>query len=269
VNFDQPTAFDTWTGVASAALYLLVGVAALARAPKDTRTRAFVAIALASVVPYVLPGVMGRLGTGTLLTAAAVGTGVSLAAGSVALFHFTQVFPSRRHWIQSHQLWLAAAYIVLPLGAAIGAVAAMPIVRTMSDVSAQVGAVGSGGGGVVVDGARPVDMLQALTLLALLVPTIFVVGIVVPFAALVSLYKSWQEARRDGRDGARVTTLAILISQLAGGVLTILIVPLLHLIAPTGPVVTIAAAMLFGFGLLFPIAFAMGVWKYQLIGSTD
>jgi hypothetical protein len=52
-------------------------------------------------------------------------------------------------------------------------------------------------------------------------------------------------------------------------VLTILIVPLLHLIAPTGPVVTIAAAMLFGFGLLFPIAFAMGVWKYQLIGSTD
>jgi hypothetical protein len=266
VNFDQPTAFDTWTGVASAALYLLVGVAALARAPKDSRTRAFFAVALASVTPYVLPTVMGRLGTGTLLTVATVSTAVSLAAGSVALFHFTQVFPSRRPWIQSHPLWLAAAYLVLPLGAAIGAVAAMPIVRTMSDVSAQ---VGSGGGGVVADAAQPMDMLQALTLLAVLIPTIFVVGIVVPFAALLSLYRSWQEAKRDGRDTARVTTLAILISQLAGGVLTILIVPLLHLIAPRGPLVTIAAAMLFGFGLLFPIAFAMGVWKYRLVLQAD
>jgi hypothetical protein len=269
VNFDQPTAFDTWTGVASAALYLLVGVAALARAPKDSRTRAFFAVALASVTPYVLPTVMGRLGTGTLLTVATVSTAVSLAAGSVALFHFTQVFPSRRPWIQSHPLWLAAAYLVLPLGAAIGAVAAMPIVRTMSDVSAQVGAVGSGGGGVVADAAQPMDMLQALTLLAVLIPTIFVVGIVVPFAALLSLYRSWQEAKRDGRDTARVTTLAILVSQLAGGVLTILIVPLLHLIAPRGPLVTIAAAMLFGFGLLFPIAFAMGVWKYRLVLQAD
>ena len=269
MNFDQPTAFDTWTGVVSAALYLLVAGAALARAPKDSRTRAFGAIALASITPYLLPTVMGRLGTGTLLTVATVSTAVSLAAGSVALFHFTQVFPSTRPWSESHPLWLAAAYIVLPLAAAIGAAAAMPIVRTMSDLSSQVGAVGSSGGGVVADAAQPMDLVRTLALLAILIPTIFVVGIVVPFAALLSLYKSWQEAKRDGRDAARVTTLAILVSQLAGGVLTILIVPLLHFIAPRGPLVTIAAAMLFGFGLLFPIAFAMGVWKYRLVLQAD
>jgi hypothetical protein len=60
----------------------------------------------------------------------------------------------------------------------------------------------------------------------------------------------------------------MLISQLAGGVLTILIVPVLHLVAPPGPWVTIASALLFGFGLLMPIAFAIGVWKYRLLGQA-
>lgn len=258
MNFQQPTAFDIWTGVASAAVYLLAGAAAYARAPNDARTRTFLAIAVASLAPYLLPGFMGRLGTGPLLTVSVFTTAVSLAAGSVALFHFTQVFPKRRPWIATRGLWLAAAYALLPVAAAAGALGLLPIVQLAvqpSDPS------GSGGLGAVSSGG-------ALLMLFVLIPVIFVVGVVLPFAALLSLYKSWQEAKRDGRDGARVTTLTILISQLAGGVLTILIVPLLHFVAPAGPWAAIAAAMLFGFGLLFPIAFAVGVWKFGLLGQS-
>jgi len=48
-------------------------------------------------------------------------------------------------------------------------------------------------------------------------------------------------------------------------VLTILIIPLLRLVAPRGPWVTIAAALLFACGLLMPIVFAAGVWKLRVL----
>ena len=258
MNFQPPTTFDIWTGVASAAAYVLVAMAAMARAPRDSRARTFFAIAIASLAPYLLPVALGRLGYGTLLTVATSATAISLAVGSVALFHFTQVFPSRRPWIATHGVWLVAAYIVLALGAELGALALLPIVRMEAAIA---GAPGSGGLGAMSSGV-------GLLLLLLLIPTIVVVAIVIPLAALLSLYKSWQEAKRDGRDGARVATLTILISQLAGGVLTILVVPLLHFLTPNGPLVTTAAALLFGFGLLFPIGFAVGVWKFGLIGHA-
>ncbi len=252
----------------SAALYVIVGIGVLARTPRDARALTFFTISIASVAPYMLPATMARLGTGVLMASATVVTIVSLAVGSVALFHFTQVFPERRPWIRVHGFWLTVAYGTLPMGAAVGAWAALPIVRMMSGLSAQAAAAEAAGTGVVLDAFGPIGALQAVILLVVLIPTIFLVGVVLPFAALLSLYKSWQDAKKERRDGARVTTLTILISQLAGGVLTILVVPLLHLAAPTGPWVTIAATLLFGFGLLFPIAFAIGVWKYRLIVST-
>ena len=252
----RPTTFDTVTGIVSAAVYLLVALAAFARAPTDSRTRTFFTIAIAGLAPYLLPGVMGRLGTGWLVGAAVLTTAVSLAVGSVALFHFTQVFPSRRPWIRSHGRWLAAAYVVLTVGAVASGIALVPLIRMFTEVA---GPLGSGGFGA--------SSGVALLLILVLIPTVFAVGVVMPFGALLSLYKSWQEAKRNREDGARVTTLTILISQLAGGMLTILVVPLLHFIAPSGPFVTMAAGLLFGFGLLFPIAFAVGVWKYRLIGQ--
>ena len=96
-------------------------------------------------------------------------------------------------------------------------------------------------------------------------PSIFVVGVVLPFAGLMSLYKSCREAKAEKRDGARASTFWMLVSQLAGGVLTILVVPLLHLVAPRGPWVMIASALLFAGGLLMPIGFALGVWKYRIL----
>lgn len=247
-----------WTGVASAALYLLVGLAALARAPEDARARTFFTIALASLAPYLLPAFLGRIGAGTRLTVATIATGLSLAVGSVALFHFTQVFPARRPWIQSNGPWLLPMYLVLGLAGVVSAYVVLPLITLAAEFESS---TGSGGIGAVSSGA-------ALLLLFVLIPTIFVVGIVLPFGALLSLYKSWQDARRDGHDAARVTTLTILISQLGGGALTILVVPLLHLVAPGGPLVPIGAVLLFGCGLLFPIAFAVAVWKYRLIGQT-
>jgi len=104
-----------------------------------------------------------------------------------------------------------------------------------------------------------------LVLLLVVVPIVFVLGVVVPFAAAVSLYKTWLAAKAAGVEAARLTTLWILISQMAGGVLAILIIPLLHLVAPTGPWVTIAAVLLFAFGLLMPLAVAAGVWKYRVL----
>jgi len=148
---------------------------------------------------------------------------------------------------------------VLPLAALLNAWAILPFVRMEAGIA---GTSGSGGLGAV-------SSAVALLFLTVLIPTLVVIGIVLPFVALVSLYKSWQEAKRDGCDGERVTTLTILISQLAGGVLTILIVPLLQLVSPAGLVVLVASVLLFGFGMLFPIAFAVGVWKYGLVLQAD
>lgn len=257
MNAQTPTAFDLWSGVASAALYLLVGVGALTRAPRDARARTFSTIAIASLAPYLLPEVMTRIGSGPWMACAVLVTGGSLAIGSLALFHFSQVFPTRRPLIQSAGHWLAPAYVIVTIGSIVGSYALVPLIPLMAEFSR---ANGSGGLGAVSS-----DI--ALLLLFVLIPMIFVVGIVLPVGALLSFYKSWQEAKRDGRHAARVTTLAILISQLAGGVLTILVVPLLHLIAPSGPWVGIASALLFGCGLLFPISFAVGVWRYGLIAD--
>jgi hypothetical protein len=99
-------------------------------------------------------------------------------------------------------------------------------------------------------------------------PILVLLGIVVPFAGLLSLFKSWQEAKARNLPAARRVTMWMLVSQLGGGVLTILVIPLLRLVAPTGPWVTIAAALLFGFSLLMPIAFAAAVWRFRLLESS-
>jgi hypothetical protein len=178
--------------------------------------------------------------------------GLSLMMGSLTLFHFTQVFPWRRPWIRAHWRWLFAGYVIVPVAAAVAA-------WMFSRVLAGVETTGSGGIGAVA------GMTESLVLLLVVIPTVFVLGLVVPFAALLSLYNTWRAAKAAGADAARITTLWILISQMAGGVLTILIIPLLHLVAPTGPWATIAAVLLFAFGLLMPLAFAAGVWRYHVL----
>ena len=248
------TAFEMASALVSALLYLVVGIAALARAPRDIRARMFFVTALASAPAYlvtVLLWARGPQATFTLPVMTVVG--LSLMMGSLTLFHFTQVFPWRRPWIRAHWTWLVIAYLVVP--------AASAATAWLFNSLAISGIEGDGGGGV----GAVAGIAEGLVMLVVVIPVLFVVGLVVPFAALMSLYKSWLTAKASGVEPARVTVFWILISQMAGGVLTILIIPLLHLVAPTGPWVTIAAVLLFGFGLLMPLAFAAGVWKYQVL----
>ncbi|HVD92191.1 MAG TPA: hypothetical protein VNC21_07910 [Vicinamibacterales bacterium] len=250
------TTFEAVSAIVSALIYLGVGVAAFARAPRDVRTRVFFATALASAGPYSVTTLLWARGSGAaFLLPVMIVVGVSLMLGSLTLFHFTQVFPWRRPWIRAHWRWLLAGYIVTPVAAALSA-------GMIGAVFAAIDTSGSGGLGAVSSGIS-----EGLVLLILLVviPAVFVLGLVVPFAALLSLYNSWRAANAAGIHPAQVTTLWILISQMAGGVLTILIIPLLHLVAPTGPWATIAGALLFAFGLLMPLAFAAGVWKYRVL----
>lgn len=253
------TAFDAISSTASAAIYLAVALAALARAPRDARTRVFLATAVASAAPYLVTALLWARGTSAAFNAPVITlVALSLMMGSLALLHFTQVFPWRRPWIKAHGAWLYAGYVVVPLTVA----AVWVLTRELRAALAGVADAGSGGVGAVSAGVSEVTLL-VIALGAL--PVLFVLGVAVPFGGLLSLYKSWKTAVAGGIESARVTTFWMLISQLAGGVLTILIIPLLRLVSPPGPWVTIAAALLFAAGLLMPIAFAAGVWKYRVL----
>lgn len=253
------TAFDAISSTASAVLYLVVAFAALARAPRDVRTRVFLATALASAAPYMITALLWARGTSAAFNTPVITVvTLSLMMGSLALFHFTQVFPWRRPWIRSHGAWLYAGYVGVPLLVA----TVWWLTRDMRALLAAAADAGMGGLGAVSAGVSEMTLL-AIALGA--IPVLFVLGVAVPFGGLLSLYKSWKTAAAAGIESARVTTFWMLISQLAGGVLTILIIPLLRVVAPTGPWVTIAAAILFAVGLLMPIAFAVGVWKYRVL----
>jgi hypothetical protein len=250
------TPFEVFAAVVSAVVYLGVGTAAMLRAPRDVRARVFFATAIASAAPYSVTALLRAGGAGaTLMLPVMVLVGLSLMLGSLALFHFTQVFPWRRPWIRAHWRWLLGGYVLAPLVLAVPVWMLGPFIQEFTATS-------SGAGGL---GAVSVGLSESLALLLLVIPALFFVGLAVPFGALLSLYKSWLAAKAAGVESARVTTLWILISQMGGGVLTILIVPLVHFVAPTGPLATIAAVLLFAFGLLMPLAFAAGVWKYDVL----
>jgi len=245
------TAFDAVSSLLSAAVYVLVALAALAQAPRDARVRVFLAVALAGIAPYgVTALIWQQRGQGIWSKAVICTVGLSLMLGSLALFHFAQVFPWRRPWIRAHGIWLWGGY-----AGVLAIVAAAAFLTPSFDVGGdQLGAISAGSAEVF-----------AVVLLLVAIPVLFVLGVMTPFAALLSLYKSWLIARTRGIDAARITTFWMLISQMAGGVLTILIIPLLRLVAPRGPWVTIAAALLFACGLLMPIVFAAGVWKLRVL----
>ena len=250
------TTFEVVAAIVSAALYLIVGFAAVARAPRDIRARVFLATAVASAAPYSVTVLLWARGAGAAFTMGVTAVvGLSLMFGSLTLFHFTQVFPWRRPWIRRHGRWLIAGYFLVPIAMAV------PL-WILGTVFTEMGPVASGSGGL---GAGSFGMTESLAMLLLVVPALFVLGLVVPFAAVFSLYKSWLLAKARRQESARITTFWILISQMAGGVLTILIVPLLHFVVPTGPWVTIAAVLLFAFGLLMPLTFAAAVWNYGVL----
>jgi hypothetical protein len=233
------TRFDAVTSAVSAAVYVLVALAALLRAPRDPRTGVFLLVAVTGLGPYLLP-VYAWFRPGAFTKPLVSVLAVSLVLGSLALFHFTQIFPWRRPWIRRYFELLLTGYGLGP-----------PIVLGL----------------IWFAPSQPEQIEASYAVLTVFIglPTIFIAAIILPFAGLLSLYYSVLAARAAGVEQARRPLMGILVSQLAGGVLAILIVPLLHLVAPAGPWVTIAAALLFGFGLLMPIAIAAGIWKFRVL----
>jgi hypothetical protein len=251
------TSFDALSSVASAALYLVVAGAAMVEAPRDPRTRLFLLIAVSSTAPYATPAVLWAKGPAALTEPLILAVAVSLAVGSLALFHFAQVFPWRRPWIRVHWRWLLAAYLTLP--------AAVAVLTLRLSASFTL----SGGNGYQPFEDASFGGVQAVFLILFSFAALILLGVIAPFAALLSFFNSWQTAKTAQIAAARVTTEWILISQLGGGVLTILVIPVLHLVAPAGPWAAIAAALLFGFSLMMPIAFAAGVWKYAILSVAQ
>jgi hypothetical protein len=246
------TVFDAVASALSLLVYLGVAVAAIVRDFRSAAARAFLAVAIASAVPYALSPLQWWRGNGVYTPAIIALTSTAFALGGVALFHFTQVFPARRPFAAAHFGWIAAAYAVLPLPVAFIAWTIAAAIVTFNSVS-----TGSGGLGAVSAGVTVVGLLLVILLL-------LVVGALLPLAGVLSLVKSWREATQDGRERDRATTLWMLISQLGGGVLAILVLPMLHLIGVGPPWSVVIAALSYAFALLLPLAFV----RYRFSTST-
>jgi hypothetical protein len=235
------TALDAVASIVSLLVYLGVAVVAMARRPDDPRARTFLIVAVASAVPYALSPLQWWKGTAAYTPLVISLTSTAFTIGGVALFHFTQVFPSRRPWIARHFRWIAAAYLVLPLPvAAMSWAAGALLVAGQSQGAGDIGAI---------------SPEAALLLVAVLIPAVLVVGVLLPFAGVLSLVKSWREAQAGGRGRERDATKWMLISQLGGGVLAVLVLPMLHLIGIGPPWSLVIAALSYAFALLLPIAF--------------
>lgn len=248
------TAFDAAASVMLLLLYIGVAVAAIARTPRDARAQLFLALAVTSAAPYALSPLQWLRGAAAYTPFVIAVTAVSFAVGSVALFHFTQVFPWRRPWIRAHGLWLAAAYVVLPL----------PVAFIAWFLGSVLAPVANGAGGL---GAVSAGVTVSLVLL-LIIPGLFLVGLVLPFAGVMSLFSSWREARKAADAPARITTLWMLISQMAGGVLAALVAPLLHLVGVNVLWSSVVGALTYACGVLMPLSFAAAVWRYRMLNTS-
>ena len=169
------TAFEACAGIVAAATYVLVGAAVLAGAPRDIRARLFFATALASVAPYVVPFLIWWRGPQAVLAMPVmIAVALSLMAGSLTLFHFTQVFPWRRPWIRAHGRWLYAGYAAVPLLVAVLVPVFTVLAAALSASDPErVGALSAG-----------IAESLVLVLLVVVLPAVFLFGVVLPCAAI-------------------------------------------------------------------------------------
>ena len=234
---------DGVTQGAAALVYLIVGVAGWLRAPADIRTRIFLAFSAANIVVFGIPTVWWLRGTNDPTKLPAVATAaiiVALGVGVLLLFHFAQVFPRRRPWLQSSGIQMSVAYVLTPLTIA-----------------------------ALVRYAPPtVEKLTAAYVLVFLVfgfPLLVLLGLVLPVAGIVSLLRSHRDIQRIGPIGLKRPIEWILISQIAGGTLVVVFAPVLAVVAPNGVLQSILTLATFAFGLLTPAAYAAAIWKYGLL----
>jgi hypothetical protein len=236
------TGFDVVTQGIAALLYLGVGVAGWIRAPRDVRTRIFLAFAAANVIALAVPGVAWSLGMRDQANLPRYATAImmgALGAGALLLFHLTQVFPRKRPWIRTAGIQMSIGYLLTPIAIAALVRFAPP---TLAEVTPPYIA------GFLVFGF----------------PLLVLLGFVLPVAAIVSLLRSYRDARHLGAPIARPIAW-ILISQIAGGVLAIVFTPLLATTTTAVVVVVVMKLAIWVLGLLTPAAFAAAIWRYDLL----
>jgi hypothetical protein len=235
--------FDAIASAISLMVYLDTALIVLVRRPREAYARVFLVVALTTAVPYAVTFLQWWKGAGVYTPPVIALITAAFCIGSAALFHFTQVFPWRRPWIRAHGRWLVLVYAVPVIPVAL---AAWTLGVVLSAVQSD---AGSGGIGAVSAGIS-----EALILLAGL-PVVFFSGVVLPLAGVLSLVKSWREAKAASDEPARKVTFWMLISQLAGGVLAILVLPLLRLAGIPPLWSTVFAGFAYAFALIMPYAF--------------
>jgi hypothetical protein len=238
------TAVDGITQGLAALCYVAVGTAAWLRAPGDIRTRVFLALSIANLIVLGIPTFWWLRGmtdpTKLPVAALAVDT-AALGSGALLLFHFSQVFPRRRPWVKTSGAQMAIGYGLVPLAIA-GLVRYLP-------ASAQA--------------------LTAPYVLAGIVfgfPLLVLLGVVLPVAGVVSFFRSHQDMQSQGLERFKRPIELILVSQVAGGTLTILFTPILAVLAGSSLLRATLTVVLCVLGLLTPLAYAAAVWKYDLLG---
>jgi hypothetical protein len=240
------TSFDAVTQGIAAVVYLAVGLAAWLRARHDIRTRVFLAFALANVIVLGIPTVWwlrGGSAPGQLPGAATLGIMAGLGVGALLLFHFTQVFPRRRPWIKASGLQMPLAYFLTP-----------PTIA-----------------GLVQFAPASADALAAPYVLSVIVfgfPLLVLLGIVVPIAAIVSLLRSRVDVQQQGLAHLKRPIEWLLISQVAGGALTIVLAPVLAVLSRSGVTRSALTLVIWALGMLTPLAYAAAVWKYDVLAVS-
>lgn len=244
-NLPAPTftAVDGITQGTAALVYAGIGIAAWLRAPRDIRTRVFLAFSVANLVAFGVPTFWWLRGLKDPTKLPAAAAAVAMAAvgvGTLLLFHFAQVFPRRRPWIRDSGAQMAIAYGLAPL-------VILGLIRFLPD---------------------SLDKLTVPYVLAVFVfgfPLLVLLAVVLPVAGIVSLLRSYREFR-DGPHSAFKRPLEwILLSQIAGGTLTILFAPVLAVLASNSLLQAVLTVLIGVLGVLTPLAFAIAVFRLEVL----
>ena len=244
-NLPAPTftAVDGVTQGTAAVVYLVIGVAAWLRAPRDVRTRVFLAFSLANLIVLGVPTfwwIRGLTDPSRLPGAATAAVMAALGVGALLLFHFSLVFPRRRQWIRDAGMQMTIAYGLVPIVIA----------------------------GLVRFAPETLDKISGPYIAAMLIfgfPLVVLLGFVLPVAAIVSLLRTYREVQDSQFAYLKTPLELILLSQIAGGTLAILFAPVLAVLAPNSIMGSVLAIAIWALGLLTPGAYALAVFRFNVL----
>jgi hypothetical protein len=237
------TAVDGITQGTAALVYVAIGVAVWLRAPRDIRSRVFLAFSVANLVVFGVPTFWwfrGLTDPTKLPAGATAAVMAALGEGTLLLFHFAQVFPRRRPWIKDSGPQMMIAYGLIPVAIA-GLLRFLP------------------------DSMGKLTVPYAIAAVVFGFPLIVLLAFVLPVAGIVSLLRSYRDFREGPYAYLKRPLEWILLSQIAGGTLAILFAPVLAVLAPNSVMQSVLTVLIWALGLMTPIAFAIAVFKLKVL----